>query len=789
MAETRKNIKVFLGSPGDLSEERKVAKAVAEECNGLLADRLGYQIELVGWEDTVSVYGRPQATINRELARCELFIGLMWKHWGSPPDASSTYTSGFEEEFRESLARRENEGRPEISMFFKAIDGDLLRDPGASLSRVIAFKKELVDGKKILFEEFSDNTQLAYKLRRCLTNYVFNLHDSNVDPSPDESQAVDTAKTPRVTAPDVDHSIFQKEGIDFLKSFLVNNATSYEASIKPTDVARLRLIASVTRTSENDADPLGVHDLNLLYAEKDIHQFSRNEISGLLSDGLEHYTHENAPLWHWYSKSDFYLDNALVIFTLFGSVARRVGAIRAITFLGLRRLDFKQIDRNAILNSWFADDTSWSVRFQGLKYLGAWGDLVDIDLISKEIEKKDSNTLSAAIEAMIRVNFRIGREQALVVINAQQPATLPIDLVEAIFMNGGSLTTPTLVEAISNQNSTVRRLAAGELERRKEISIEMVPKLIGDSLPEVRLSGVHAAILHGQKFTNTQVQSILMPPTKSAGGLGSILDLRGQIVFDEFRDKQFGRAPIAELESLSISNTIYDQESYFALASRTFSKRGNALRKSVRDQFKSEFDQEIKRVKNLYPNDNEFIKQTEGLSDFVRAKLTRKAMNIIVRKMKPEDISLVRNALSSGFIEWNEHDFAYFEKLGEWTDVELLINSTYNWRHDISMFYSSYQNDNTKMHYLIAVALYAIGKERLVELLSIKMNTRVIKHLIWISNDKIFRSIPTEIIDALLNNEEEIIRKSTALKCAKSLSKSKNKSLLERQMDKNRQRY
>jgi hypothetical protein len=66
MADTRKIIKVFLASPGDLSDERRAAKAVVDEFNKLWADTLGYHVELVGWEDTVSRYGRPQELINQD---------------------------------------------------------------------------------------------------------------------------------------------------------------------------------------------------------------------------------------------------------------------------------------------------------------------------------------------------------------------------------------------------------------------------------------------------------------------------------------------------------------------------------------------------------------------------------------------------------------------------------------------------------------------------------------------------------------------------------------------------
>ena len=60
MADTRKVIKVFLASPGDLGDERKAAKSVIDELNSVLGEALGYQVDLVGWEDTVAVFGRPQ---------------------------------------------------------------------------------------------------------------------------------------------------------------------------------------------------------------------------------------------------------------------------------------------------------------------------------------------------------------------------------------------------------------------------------------------------------------------------------------------------------------------------------------------------------------------------------------------------------------------------------------------------------------------------------------------------------------------------------------------------------
>lgn len=110
MNKTRKIVKIFLASPGDLSPERIVARNIVDQFNNDWADHFGIQIELVGWEDTLEGYGRPQALINKDLDECEFFVGVIWKRWGTAPDIKGPFTSGFEEEFVRSVNRREAEG-------------------------------------------------------------------------------------------------------------------------------------------------------------------------------------------------------------------------------------------------------------------------------------------------------------------------------------------------------------------------------------------------------------------------------------------------------------------------------------------------------------------------------------------------------------------------------------------------------------------------------------------------------------------------------------------------------
>ena len=121
MPSTRKILYAFLASPGDLQDERKAVRDAVAEFNESWADEFGYQIELLGWEDTMAGSGRPQELINQDVDRCDLFIGLIWKRWGTSPDRDGKFSSGFHEEFERSMARREHSGSLEIALFFKKI--------------------------------------------------------------------------------------------------------------------------------------------------------------------------------------------------------------------------------------------------------------------------------------------------------------------------------------------------------------------------------------------------------------------------------------------------------------------------------------------------------------------------------------------------------------------------------------------------------------------------------------------------------------------------------------------
>jgi len=130
MADTKKHIRVFLASPGDLQDERRVAKEIADQVNKIFSDFEGYHVDLIGWEDTLPQYGRAQAVINQDVETSDLFVGMLWERWGTPPSKDGKFTSGFQEEYELAIGNRRAKGRPEMCIFLKDIDPKLLRDQG-----------------------------------------------------------------------------------------------------------------------------------------------------------------------------------------------------------------------------------------------------------------------------------------------------------------------------------------------------------------------------------------------------------------------------------------------------------------------------------------------------------------------------------------------------------------------------------------------------------------------------------------------------------------------------------
>lgn len=791
MPDRRKIVKVFLASPGDLSDERRAAKAAVDEVNGLFANEFGYHVELVGWEDTVSVFGRPQATINAELEDCEYFIGMMWKRWGTPPNLSGPYTSGFEEEFKRSVDRRLRTGRPEISLLFKEIDPELLRDPGDELKKVLAFKSQLVAEKSIYFESFSKIGELEAKLRRCVSKYIRGLlreeAAAHSDQSPTRPADGEPPQSTEATSV-VQETPFSIEGARFLRDFISKTARNDEQDpIITAEVARFRLLASIIGQPGNDQPALGVHDANILLAEGGDFTFGRRELSGLLHSGLEHFENENAPLWRWYAALGGFRENLLPIYSFLGPTERRVGALSAMRLISCEPVPAgsQRRPREDYVRSWFFDGEPNAVKVAALGYLADLGVPADLPIVRRELDRGDYQTKGAATDAIIRISLRQSREKAIAALYELQPTSFSRSLLTALFENGASLSTEVLLQGISHANSEVRRITVKLLRSRGALPDQAAQQLTSDNDAIVRYEALKALADGGRTFSDIEAKGILVKPTWNSGlgglgGFGSLggFDSAGEACWKRYREERLRALRDGELEDAARENSIYDRVAQFILADRQFSLRGEKLRKSIDDQFQAEFAQSLDTMAVKFGNHiGDLLEKTRSLERHLRKSLTREGLNVICRRADPKDLGRVREALKSGFVDYSADDIEYLGRFGEWEDISLIIAAVERPDTGSDSLLLSYYTDSA-MYRTAARVIYRMGRTRLSELLVMPAPSRLVAHLVAEVSDKVFRSLSDASLAVLLGSDDASVRKAAALKCVRALPKGRVTKIL-----------
>lgn len=793
MADSRRVVRVFLASPGDLPDERRTAKSVVDEFNQLLADAFGYQAELVGWEDTVSVFGRPQAVINRDLERCELFVGLMWKRWGTPPDNSGTYTSGFQEEFEKSVKRRLDSGQPEISLFFKEIGPEFLDDPGEELKKVQAFRDRLISEKIILFENFSDIQDFEKKFRRCITTYILSLKAQQIDKVSDQSQAPSSgdekpqAKESTSTSSETPLSV---EGTKFLREFILKTEQSSEQQpIEAVEIARFRLLASLVGTQNNDPRYLGVHDANLLFSKKSDFTFGHRELAGLLACGLDHYSQENTPLWHWLAAIDGLAHGILSLYSFIGPTAKRVGTLKAMRLIS-EPLD-SELERKRYLDSWFSGDATSDLKVAALGYLGDCGITSDLTTIRQEFDKGDNQTVSTAADVIIRVNFRESREKAILALFELQPTSVDKSLLTILFANEATLETGVLLQGVGHPNSGVRRIVVELLRKRRALTNEIAEQLMTDTEASVRYEALKVFVDSGRTFSDDEAKKILVKQN-TGGGFGlialSMSDTAGETCWEDFKLRRLRLLKDKELEEILSKDTVFDLDAKFILTERHFKQYAEDLRKSVDDQYKTWY---VKTFSSMVERFGEyaasFKEKMASFEDYIRRDATRKGLDILCHKATPGDLGRVRTALKSGFINYSDSDVEYLRKFGEWEDIELIIDCVGRPEAGRSSLLLSVA-DNSKYR-IPARTIYALGKARLPEVLAMPAPSMLLSHLVFEIPDKVFRNLKDGSITLLLQLQNDDVRKATALKCVRALSKARLAKLLAGYISGEQQRY
>jgi hypothetical protein len=748
VAGNRKVISFFLASPSDLAVERKIAKKVADELNSMLSQKLSVHIELVGWEDTVSSAGRPQEIINRDLERCDVFIGLLWKRWGSAPDNESKYESGFEEEFTIATTSNKKSKKPLVSLFFKKIDATALSDPGEQLQKVIKFKKNIIDEKALLFQEFESSEDFESVIRKCISNYALEHVDLS-DVQPQAAHAPDFEGEGVKAEQDNDSfdlGPIRGKSANFIQSILRRSGNAPKrAKLEPFEVARLRLISNGLGDGQNDKSYLGAHDANLIYKNKDKFALEDSE------SAAKSLQYENIPIWYWLEHSDneYYNLNFLTL-TVADSEYAIISAI--LDLMTVTRTDIKADDfftRQQYVENWLSDKRNNYVKSAALRYLSEMGVDEDLIEIQKEIDRNSSQTIGLASEAYVSIKLRSGLAAGLKAVNDLQPAILSTKILDRLFENPSHISSEVLNKTAGNRNKTIRAKAIEILIVRDCLPQYLLELILQDPEASVRGLAISAFIKNGANLSEDEAKAIIM---KNASKPTSEED----VVWLKYKPMIFSLMDDNELERRIHRYLPLNADAYIEASRRRIDAHRSELTKNLKNKYEDFYKRHLRAWAESTNSDvNTIEEKFESLKQYIIKNLIRDTLNLLVGKNSKKDLSVVRLSLADPAVSPVEADLKYLQMHGEWQDILLVI--------DVVRRFGQ-----------------AEGKDRIADVLALDCPSRVRRNIISSIKDKDFAAIEDDVILNILSDDDAEVRKHCAIKCAKTYSKRRLSVLFER---------
>lgn len=159
---------VFVSSPSDVSQERQIVSDVLDEINLTHGEPMGYRLNLWKYEDRAyPSANKPQDLINEILEPFQIFVGIMWKRFGTP---TAVANSGTEEEFNFAYEAWKKKNVKEIMFYFSQSPYSLTNiDEVNQLQKVLEFKKRLADTTFIW--EYQNPKDFEQKIRKHLCTF------------------------------------------------------------------------------------------------------------------------------------------------------------------------------------------------------------------------------------------------------------------------------------------------------------------------------------------------------------------------------------------------------------------------------------------------------------------------------------------------------------------------------------------------------------------------------------------------------------------------------------------
>jgi hypothetical protein len=650
MGEGLKVLSVFLASPGDLADERQVAREVIDDLNESIRPS-GLHVELLGWEDTRPGAGRPQSIINKDVDSCDLFVGMMWRHWGTP---TGTHTSGFEEEFERASGRRPTHNSPEIWLCFKAIGAEYLKDPGPQLQRVVEFRQRQIERREVLFREFVTTEDWRNLFRKWMLSFVLELlrGDSGsggaITSPPSPPSAANESQAPSATDSSLSSPQLQ-ELADFIRRAEPDAAyLRWPKGNAHVVVAHLQIAASAVMAASYPDVKVGIHEANLAYSVRlnlELTLFERLQIvRSTIADQFE-----RVPGWYWFTPSD-------PVSALFHFAADSDDAVAEKSFELLKKsrilptTDFAR----RVVNEHLRTGAS-AVREAVIDYLAWTGE--DAGINAADL----GGVLPLYAEAMLSARLRRGEESA--VDEADERPSLSSRLLSAVEEFAQSATPQGLLRAVASRHESLRLASAAALFRAGSISDSLAFTLVRDSNAKVRAIAQDVLIAGGAEVDLAELQT-----TSSEVSV----DEKRSMLVAYYRRLSF-ETLLSRLNFFATDGV----EIYEALGLEYAQRFLNRVRRDLQTDMSVFYEEWLAEMRQLYQQADEIIKDTwtekPDLLAFVKSRFIAAALRIISIKGNKSDAEAARRYLPSGNVDVEPAAVAVLTRFGKAGDAVALV--------------------------------------------------------------------------------------------------------------------
>lgn len=786
MSENIKIVRVFIGSPGGLEDERRAAREIIQEINQAHSEHWGCQFKLVGWEDTIPGYQRPQSLINIDLDKCQYFIGVLWNRWGTKPDLDgSGFTSGFEEEFCRARDLNATGSMKDIALYFKTVNVPDGLEPGLEVKKVKDFRTRCIDEKRIFFRDFAETADFRDLVRSKITEIGWREFELHAPPEPGNSEAEQSPQEHASDKAPADMKIFDQKVLDFISAMSSRTRESEQTS--PYEVARFRLIASSLQRSGNDKLYLGNHDANLIFRHRNEISFSFQEIRALVDCGIVGFDHQNVPLWRWLiaigTKSEPF--ERVKVLAIVGNTEERKNAIKLLQILGETAPELGQyFTREKVLTGWLQPEASNQIFNVAAQFLSSNGTREDIEIIDRicagsPVDKK------AKLDAIVAsIKMRSSHEEALKFICTNSVERVSETFVATIFSTSGALSTGVLELCLAVKSDGVRLRAVELLIERGELTEAAAQNLLSDNNHQIRLLAVEH-LQNGENPLSSDTVRTVLTIKKGSSGLGFFQSAEtNETYYDRYLENRLRELNFDQLKEKVAEAGVFNDKELFALYGKFSKKLSNDIRANLHDRFATMFEESVKKVETIPGIKKDYRTRVYQIWDFYQKQLCSGALAVLCGLKVRTDIGLVRATLDAIEIELSPELLAYLAKFGDWSDV-VRIERLASPSSRLSLLISSYNIFADEK----AAAIFELGKSRIADLLNAELSAPIRKSLTKIFPKSVFRNLSNDVIITELDRKDDEYRIIFSLRCVESLPKERIETILDLYIKRDTQRY